>query len=275
MGVIVNSTTKDVSVYAPAGDWTEIFTTGVYLVPLEGSVSRATIPTTEIVNSCSGDSITGTVICSADNNDVYLINGSTLTKTVTSIATGTANFSGGNCTNCNSSVDPLGVGVVGLTRQPAISPGAPIYLYQFFALSNGASLGSVGVPALSESPAIEPNKHWILSATETADYDIVKYDVGAQPEVFLYADRGTVIDGNELDGAAVDCTTDIAVASVEIFDVGDMFIADLTQVKFTAGSPGSWTAPAQVQNLKDITGYTSTGITIAPSGHVGLMQARI
>jgi hypothetical protein len=46
----------------------------------------------------------------------------------------------------------------------------------------------------------------------------------------LYADRGTVIDGNELDGAAVDCTTDIAVASVEIFDVGDMFIADLTQV---------------------------------------------
>jgi hypothetical protein len=230
MGVIVNSTTKDVSVYAPAGDWTEIFTTGVYLVPLEGSVSRATIPTTEIVNSCSGDSITGTVICSADNNDVYLINGSTLTKTVTSIATGTANFSGGTCTNCNSSVDPLGVGVVGLTRQPAISPGAPIYLYQFFALSNGASLGSVGVPALSESPAIEPNKHWILSATETADYDIVKYDVGAQPEVFLYADRGTVIDGNELDGAAVDCTTDIAVASVEIFDVGDMFIADLTQV---------------------------------------------
>jgi len=125
MGVIVNSTTKDVSVYAPAGDWSEIFTTGVYLVPLEGSVSRATIPTTEIVNSCSGDSITGTVICSADNNDVYLINGSTLTKTVTSIATGTANFSGGNCTNCNSSVDPLGVGVVGLTRQPAISPGAP------------------------------------------------------------------------------------------------------------------------------------------------------
>lgn len=276
MGVIVNSTTKDVSIYFPAGDWSETFVTGVYLVPLEGGVSRATIPTTQIVNSCSGNSVTGNVICSANNNDVYLITGSTLTKTVTSIGTGTASFSGGSCTNCNSAVDPLGFGIVGLARVPAISPGAATSLYQFFALSDGASLGAVGVPALSESPAIEPNKHWILSATETGDYDIVQYGVGTNP-LFLYADRGTVLADKELDGAAVDCTTDIAVGSVEFSPdpetEGQMFLTDLTQAKFTAGSPGSWTAPSQVQTLADVIGFTSTGITVAPAGHVGLMQA--
>jgi hypothetical protein len=276
MGVIVNSTTKDVSIYAPAGDWSNTPVTGVYLVPLEGGVSRATIPTTQIVNSCSGNSITGAVICSADNNDVYLINGSTLTKTVTSIGTGTVSFSGGTCTNCNSAVDPLGVGIVGLAREPAISPGAPTSLYQFFALSNGASLGAVGVPELSESPAIEPNKHWLLSATETGDYDIVQYGISSHP-VFLYAGRNTVTADKELDGGAIDCTTDIAVASVEFSPdpetEGQMFISDLTQAKFTAGSPGSWTAPAQVQTLIDVVGFTSTGITVAPGGHVGMMQA--
>ena len=272
MGVIVNSTTKDVNIYAPAGDWSEISTTGIFLVPVEGAGSRATIPTTRTVNSCSGDSITGTVICSADNNDVYLINGATLIKMVTSIGMGTTSFSGGSCTNCNSAVDPIGVGIIGLARFAPIAPvKAPAtLLYQFFALADGASLGAVGVPELSESPAIEPNKHWILSATENGDYDIVQYGTGV-PAVFLYANRGTVTADAELDGGAVDCTTDIAVASDEGRDA--MFITDLSQVKFTAGSPGSWTAPAQVQTLVDIAGLTSTGISIAPSGHVGLMQA--
>ena len=140
MGVIVDSNSKNVSVYVPAGDWGETDVTGVYLVPIEGGVSRATIATPNIANSCSGDSITGTVICSANNTDVYIINGSMLTKTVTSIGSGIADFSGGSCTNCNSAVDPLGVGIIGLAREPAVSstvaPARPTALYQFFALAD-------------------------------------------------------------------------------------------------------------------------------------------
>jgi hypothetical protein len=153
-----------------------------------------------------------------------------------------------------------------------VAPARPTALYQFFALADGASLGAAGVPELSESPAVEPNKHWILSGTEGGDYSIVQYGTGTA-QLFRYADRASVISVAELDGAAVDCTTDIAVASVEFADA--MFVADLTQAKFTAGSPGSWTAPgaAQVQTLVDIAGLTSTGISVAPSGHVGLMQA--
>jgi hypothetical protein len=273
MGVVVDTTNKNVSIYAPAGDW-EHSATGVFLVPVEGSVSRATIPTASTVNSCSGDSITGAVICSANNADVYIINGATLTKTVTSIGTGTADFSGGSCTNCNSSVDPLGIGIIGLAHTAPVAPvAAPSsFFYQFFGLADGASLGQAGVPELSESPAIEPNKHWILSGTEGGDYSIVNFSTGTA-QVFQFADRASVISGAELDGAAVDCSTDIAVASVEFAD--QMFIADLTQATFTAGSPGSWTAPgaAQVQTLVDTAGLTSTGISVAPAGHVGVMQA--
>ncbi len=267
MGIVVDAANKNVTVYAPAGDWSETAVTGVFVVPVEGSVARATIPTPHIVNSCSGNSVTGTVICDANNSDVYLINGATLTKTVSSVGDSTADFSGGSCTNCNSEVDPIGVGIIGVART-----AAPPLLYQFFSLADGSSLGAAGVPELSESPAVEPNKHWLLSGTEGADYSIVQYGTGV-PNVFQFADRAAVIGGRELDGAAVDCTTDIAVGSVEF--TNEMFIADLTQATFTAGSPGSWAAPgaAQVQSLADITGITSTGITVAPSGHVGVMQA--
>jgi hypothetical protein len=55
-------------------------------VPLEGSHSKATIVAPNAVNSCSSNSTTGTTVCVANNTDVYLINGSTLSTTLSSSA---------------------------------------------------------------------------------------------------------------------------------------------------------------------------------------------
>src|SRR5207245_10454019 len=68
---------------------------GVQLVPIEGTDARATIGTPNEVNSCSGNSATGTTVCTANNIDVYILNGSKLTAALTSGATRLAFFSGG------------------------------------------------------------------------------------------------------------------------------------------------------------------------------------
>jgi hypothetical protein len=136
MAVDVNATNGQVSVYAPAGDWGSS-TTGVFLVPVEAGgvigagVTRATVATANPVNSCSANSATGRVICSANNHDAYLIDRTTLTAfTLTSAGVGTESFSGGTCTNCNAIADPvMNLGIIGIAGTPAG--------YQFFNLSSG------------------------------------------------------------------------------------------------------------------------------------------
>lgn len=281
MGIDVNSKTGDVSIYVPAGDWSVTDTTGIYVVPLEGSgVSRATIPTNQVVNSCSVNSETGETICSADGTDVYLINGSTIDKTLTSGGSGTASFTGGSCTTCNAVADPvLDAGIVGVSLASGSQVG-----YQFFNLSAGSTGFLATVPGsgtypsgLSESPAIEPAKHWLLSGTEGpnssyGDFQIINFG-GSSPQVYRYANRSTVLSGEIMDGAAVDCSTDIAVGGNE---GSSLFVTDLSQAIFTppsSGSFGTWNAPSQLQDLSDLYGgETTTGVSIAPSGHVGIMQ---
>jgi hypothetical protein len=277
MGVDVNAATSEVSVYAPAGEWGSA-TTGVFLVPVESGgtigsgVTRATIATPNSVNSCSVNSDTGVIICSANNTDVYLINRSTLTAfKLTSAGSGTQHFTGGSCTNCNALADPVtNYGIVGISLAGG-SAG-----YQFFNLSTGASAGVASVPGttggslLSESPAIEPTKHWIISPNENQDFQILNFS-GAG--VFRYAKRSTLLSGTDLDGGAIDCTTDIAVSGDEFNN--RVFITDLSQAVFTpgaGGNPGTWDAPAQMQNTPGLLGITTTGVAIAPSGHVGIMQ---
>jgi hypothetical protein len=134
----------------------------------------------------------------------------------------------------------------------------------------------VGVPGsgsvLSESPAIEPTKHLLLSANEDQDFQIINFSTTA-PGGFRYAQRSTVLAASELDGTAIDCTTDIALAADEFNN--QVFVTDLTQATFTPGSGatfGTWNAPAQLQPTPGLLGITTTGLAVAPSGHVGIMQ---
>jgi hypothetical protein len=127
LSVLVKGTTVDS--YVPNGRWGQ-GPVNVQRVPIEGSNARATIVTPNAANSCSSNSTTGETVCTANNTDVYLINGSALTNTLTSGATGAANFSGGVCQNCGVIVDAttntawLGIST---TTGPRISPWISVW----------------------------------------------------------------------------------------------------------------------------------------------------
>jgi hypothetical protein len=259
LSVLVQGTNVDA--YLPNGSWTETTPSdaNVQLVPIEGSPlhSRATITTPNVVNSCSSNSTTGQTVCTANNTDVYLINGSTLAPTLTSSATGFANFSGGSCMNCGVVVDAS-------TNTAWITIGTTIgSAYQSLNLASNTFAPPVAsVTGVSEDIVVDPIRHLVLSPNEAGTYEILK------PPTSLFENPTGMIN---LDSAAEDCTTGIALSTVEFSD--ELFIADLAQATFTPGSPGSWVAPSQFQSFPEFAGFSSgtSGIAIAPNTHFGVV----
>src|SRR5262249_7506157 len=154
--------------YVPKGSWS-FAVTGVGAVNVEGSsIVNTLIPTTNPVNSCASNWVTGRTICTANNTDVYSITGTTLGSTLSSGASGQAGFSGGLCTNCSVMIDPLtnkavlGVSVVG-----------PPSGFQFLNLATNAfepPFATMGVAgSIAEDPVIDPVRKLILSPAETGD----------------------------------------------------------------------------------------------------------
>ncbi len=101
---------KNATAYLPQGSW-EGGTAAVNVVPIETSSGIGTggsptaVTTGNVPNSCSSNSTTGETVCAANNTDVYLINGTTLTSTLTSAASADESFSGGSCENCGVVVE--------------------------------------------------------------------------------------------------------------------------------------------------------------------------
>ncbi|MGH7842626.1 MAG: hypothetical protein ACREQT_14040, partial [Candidatus Binataceae bacterium] len=104
-----------ISAYAPLGSWDEP-ATGVALISIAGGGASGKISTPMTVNSCasvpSGTFVAASTspeaVCVSNGTDVYLIDGTTLVKTLTS--GGGANsisFSGGSCTTCGVVVDSI------------------------------------------------------------------------------------------------------------------------------------------------------------------------
>jgi hypothetical protein len=77
------------------------------------------------------------------------------------------------------------------------------------------------------------------------------------------------------DSAGEDCQTGIALGTDEY--TSNLFITDLTQAKYKAGSPtGTWTAPSSLVNITDFAPYTgtesgTTGIAVAQGTHLGIV----
>lgn len=273
LGVLVSG--ANVDAYEPNGSWT-LGGRGVQLVPIEGTDSRATITTPNEVNSCSGNSATGTTVCMANNTDTYIINGSTLTATLTSGAETPATFSGGSCQNCGVVVDSttdaailgMGLGTAGHfgsgyqtldlatnTFDTPIPSGLP-----------GAVFPGTSGGFISEDISVDPGRHLILSPSEDGTYEIVR----TQPSISVF--ENNIPNGPEFDSAAEDCTTGIALSTIESGG-GSLFIADLTQATFITGSPGTWTAPSQVQFFHDFDAMLNgtCGIAVAPGTHLGIV----
>ncbi|HWO32347.1 MAG TPA: PEP-CTERM sorting domain-containing protein [Candidatus Acidoferrum sp.] len=259
LGVLTGTST--VQAYVPNGYW-EGGASGVQFVPIEGAGSTASISTPSTVNACSSNSITGQTVCTADNTDVYLISGSTLNKTLTSGSNSTAGFSGGSCENCGVAIDAL---TNTAYIEMGYNSGSAIQ-----ALDLNKNTFTTPMPTtneISENISVDAARNLILSPDESGSYDLFK--IGATGSLTEYSNSV----GGTLDSAAEDCSTGIALASDEAFPV-DVFVTDLTQAKFTTGSPNTWTAPSQFLTIPDFEGFSAgtDGISVAPgNAHLGIV----
>ncbi|HWJ40310.1 MAG TPA: hypothetical protein VNT29_04235 [Candidatus Limnocylindrales bacterium] len=263
--MLVQST--NATVYAPQGSWGG-GTAAVKVVPIETSsgVGTGGAPTTVVTgsvpNSCSSNSTTGTTVCTGNNTNVFLINGTTLSSTVTSSADSTQSFSGGSCMNCGVVVDSTvnkALVAIGLSSG---GPGG----FQFLDLASNTFEAPIPVGTrTSEDASIDPIRHLVLSPNEDAIYQILNTTTSTAA-IFNNSISG------EPDSAGEDCTTGIALSTLEFS--GNLYIADLTQAVFTPGTPGTWTDTAsQVQNFPEFESFSAgtNGIAIAPNSHLGIV----
>jgi hypothetical protein len=152
--------------------------------------------------------------------------------------------------------------------------GAPGF--QFIDLSTATPTFGTPVtsPAgeISEDPLIDPIRNFVLSAAENNNYEIA--NVSTAPPAFF---EHPVTNAGELDSSGEHCSTVIALAPAEFTEPSQVFVADLTQVTFTPGSPaGTWATPAtaaQVQTLSEsFLSAGASGIAVAQGGHIGVVS---
>jgi hypothetical protein len=245
LSVLVSGT--NVTSYVPKGSWSG-GTTGIAVVNVEGSsITPTVIPTADVVNSCASNPITGTTVCTANGTDVYLLSGTTLGSTLTSGGSGTIGFSGGSCTTCGVAMDAVhNKAVIGLSTVGG--PG-----FQFLNLGSSTFETAFASPAgaISEDPLLDPIRNRLLSASEINNYEIIDYSTSTLPVFYENPIPNPNPLGVEANSSGEDCTTGIALAPYEFSSESQIYIADLTQAVFTPGSPGTWTAPSQIQTLTE------------------------
>jgi hypothetical protein len=267
IGIIPTGPGGTVTAYVPNGAW-DHGPTGLQVVPLEPSGTPVSVPTPNTVNACSS-SHTGQSVCTANNTDVYVLSGSTITNTLTSGSDSTDSFSGGSCHNCGVAINPN-------TNQAVISMGLSGFAggYQF--LNLGATPSFVGAPIgvahePTENIVWDATRDLILSPNEAANYDVIQVGKGATSIAEFSASIPNP-DGGDPDSAGEDCTTGIAMSTVEFTDT--LFFTDLTQAVFTPGSPaGTWSAPGQTLSFPEFDGLGAgtSGMAVAPGSHLAVI----
>jgi hypothetical protein len=277
LSVLVSGT--NVVAYVPKGNWSVTLNTGVAAVNVEGSsITNTLIPTTSVVNSCASNPITGQTVCTANNTDVYVIKGTALdpavaTNPLTSAGSGQILFSGGTCTNCGVAMDArhnkavIGLSLAGVGGFQFLNLGAsPAFEAPFASQSPMGFLANI-----SEDPLIDPIRNLLLSASENNNYEIIDVATSTNPQFFEHP----VSTVGLLDSSGEDCSTGIVLAPAEFSFPSNIFIADISNpafAPFTPGSPGTWTAPSQVQVLSEsFLNEGSSGLAVAQGTHMGIV----
>jgi hypothetical protein len=260
--VLVKGT--DVVAYVPKGNW-ESTTTGISLVNVEGSSATPTlISTPGVVNSAGSDPFTGETVATANNTDVYLLSGASLTNTLTSGGSGTISFSGGSPTDAGIAMDSIHN-----RAAIALSVGG-VPGFQFLDLNSNTFGSPIASPAgeVSEDPLIDPLRNFLLSASEGGNFEIADLSNPAVPSFYENA-----TGAGELDSSGEDCSTGIVVAPAEFSDPSAVYVADLTQASFTPGSPsGTWSAPSQIQTLSQSSlSAGASAVAVAQGTHTGVV----
>ena len=264
-----------VTAYVPNGYWSG-GATGIRVIPIEGSGAAGVVSTPETINSCSSNSLTGQTICIDNFTGVYIVSGTTVTNTLTSGATAYTSFSGGYCENCtvavNDAAGTKGQAVIGMGY--ASAPGQSAL--QFLDLASD----TFGAPVpmyyrTSEDILWDPFRNLVLSPDEFEDlYDLYQVSGSGTPgpsSVKEYGSASGVINTSYLDSAGEDCTTQIALGSIEVEN--GVYLLDLSQKSLTSGTPGTFTAPFNNVSIPVFAQfyYGTDGIAVAPgSTHLAI-----
>jgi hypothetical protein len=265
LSVLVQGT--DVISYVPKGNW-DSATTGISITNIEGSsITPGVIVTANAVNSCASNPVTGVTVCTANNTDIYIITGSTISSTLTSAGSGTISFTGGSCTNCGVAMDSVHNKAV-----VALAISADVGGFQFIDLSGTPTLETAfqtmsPTSEISEDVLIDPVRNILLSPNESQNYEIVNIKDTTTPTFFEHDISGLI--GGDLDSAAEDCQTGIVMAPSEF--TGNVYIANGAHAKFTAGSPGTWTAPENAPSLFSGLSAGASGMAVAQGSHIGIV----
>jgi hypothetical protein len=223
------------------------------------------------VNSCSSNSITGETVCIDNYTDIYLLNGTTLTNTLESAANADGGFSGGYCENCtvavNEAAGTMGQAVIGIGYS-----SSPIgTALQFVDLATNTLGTPVPMNAyLTEDILWDPFRNVVLSPDEQGNFPLFQVTGSGVPGPSTVTELDNYIDAGEFDSAGEDCTTQIAISSLEFQSA--IYIADLSQKAVVAGT--TWSAPGQVVNAPEFGEFSAgtDGIAVAPgSTHLGVV----
>ncbi|MFD8146778.1 hypothetical protein [Streptomyces sp. NPDC059708] len=268
----------DVTAYIPKGAW-ETSTPGIDVVNVEGtSITNTQIDTgTDVINSIATNSVTGQSVATANNNHVYVLKGTGLDPSVspnplTDAGTGTISFSGGSATSTGVAMDAvhnkalIGLSIAGTAGFQYLNLATNTFETPFATQDPGGQI--------SEDPLVDPVRNLVLSPSEDNNYEIIDVANTASPKFFEHA---VTADG-ELDSAAEDCSTGIIMAPAEFSGPSQVFLADINnpgsapRAVFTPGTPGTWTAPSQVQTL---TGSNlsagASAASVAQGTHTGVI----
>jgi len=162
------------------------------------------------------------------------------------------------CNDATHNQAVLGISIAG-------TPG-----FQFLDLATSTFGSTIASPSgdISEDVLIDPIRNLVLSPAENGKYEIVDISAGTATPAFFETSVGGF-----LDSAGEDCTTGIILAPAEFSGPSAIFIADLNQATYSPGSPGTWTAPSQVQFLTDsFLSSGASGIAVAQGTHTGVVS---
>jgi hypothetical protein len=247
------------------------------VVNVEGSsITDTLVPTASPVNSCASNSLTGQTVCTANDTDVYVLDGTTIVKTLTDGGTGTVGFSGGSATTTGVSMDAtdnkalIALSVGGVGGFQFLDLATDTFEPPFATENPGGEI--------SEDPLMDPVHHLILSASEDNNFEAINVSNTASPQ--FYENPISGLSGEvELDSTSEDCSTGIVLAPGEFSEPSQVEIADFSnpgtspEAVFTPGTPGSWTAPEQVQTLTgSYLSAGSSGSAVAQGTHTGVLS---
>jgi Pro-kumamolisin, activation domain len=276
---------NSVTAVMPVGSYDEPLP-GIDVIPLEapstgivngfpayaGTVAPAKpVPTaaTDFINTCAGNSQNGVVVCTANNNMVYYFTLASVLAQATPMQpaslTDGANtafqeiFSGGVCSSCNVSIDPVhDIAYVSIATPASdgITTAAAYQPYSLDAVPGGfppTKLPTIqtGTEATTEDVVIDPFRSLVLSPNEgslavagpVGDYQLINPASGAifnsDATMFVNA-ANEPLAGTVLDGAAEDCSTGMALSTLEF--ANEFVLVDLNNATFSAAA-GTWHAP--------------------------------